>query len=102
MENELLFDVLVIFVLVYFLLFPLFVLSEWKTYNLLFPDKMQVTFFEIVSQTDKELNWLGNSIFIFFKTRILFYILMLYVIRLIFCITIKWPIQFLFIKRKNK
>ena len=102
MEDNLLLDILVVFGLVYFILFPLFVYNEWKTYNLLFPDKMQVTFFEIVSQTDKELNWLGNSIFIFFKTGILFYILLLYIINLIFCITIKWPIQFLFMKRKKK
>ena len=86
----------------YFILFPLFVYNEWNTYKLLFPDKMQVSFFEIVLQTNEELNWLGNSIFILFKTGILFYILLLYVIYLIFCITIKWPIQFLFIKRKNK
>ena len=86
----------------YFILFPLFVYNEWKTYNLLFPHKMQVSFFEIVSQTNEELNWLGNSIFILFKTGILFYILLLYVIHLIFCITIKWPIQFLFMKRKKK
>ena len=76
--------------------------NEWNTYKLLFPDKLQLSFFEIVSQSNNELNWLGNSIFIFLKTGILFYILLLYIINLIFCITIKWPIQFLFMKRKKK
>ena len=86
----------------YFILFPLFVYNEWKEENLYYPETLRVTFFEIVSRSNDELNWLGNSIFIFFKTGILFYILILYIIHLIFWITIKWPIQFLFMKRKKK
>lgn len=101
MEHDLLLDILFAIGVFYFILFPLFVYNEWNTYKLIFPDKMQVSFFEIVSQSNEELNWLGNSIFIFFKTGILFYILLLYIIHLIFCITIKWPIQFLFMKRKK-
>ncbi len=102
MEYNLLLGILVVFGLVYFLLFPLFILSKWKEENLYYPETLRVTFFEIVSRSNDELNWLGNSIFIFFKTGILFYILLLYVIHLIFWITIKCPIQFLFMKRKKK
>ena len=102
MNYELLESILFAIGVFYFILFPLFVYNKWKTYKLLFPDEMKVSFFEIVSQTNDELNWLGNSIFIFFKTGILFYILILDIIHLIFWITIKWPIQFLFMKRKKK
>lgn len=102
MQEKLLLDVLFVIGTIYFLLFPLFVLSKWKEENYYYPKELKVTFLEIVSQTNEELNWLGNSIFIFFKTGILFYILLLYIIHLIFCITIKLPIQFLFMKRKKK